>query len=443
MKNSLARNFNLRSLLFFALPTIVMMVFMSLYTMVDGVFVSRFVGTDALSAVNIVFPLVSVVIAVGIMLATGASAILAKEMGQGQDTLSRKHFSFIILVGLVLGLLISVAGFLFLPEMLLLLGANEVLYTLCHEYTWVLLWFVPMAVLQMLFQTLFVTAGRPGLGLIVTVAGGVANIVLDYVFIVPMGMGISGAALATGIGYSIPAVFGVFYFALNRKGTLYFVKPVFDGKMLLKSCTNGSSEMVTNLSTAVTTYLFNILMLRYVGEDGVAAITIVLYAQYLLTAVFLGYSTGIAPVVSYNFGSRNTNQLKKVFKISLLFIGVVSLLTFAMAHLFSRVITGVFTPPGTAVFELTISGFHIFAFAFLFMGVNIFASALFTALSNGKVSALLSFVRTFVFIVAALLLLPQVIGLTGIWLAIPLAEGLGLFFSLVFLGKKRKGYGYA
>ncbi len=442
-KNSLAQKFNFGSLIKFSLPTIVMMVFMSLYTMVDGAFVSRLIGTSALSAVNIVFPLVSVVIAVGVMLATGASAILAREMGQGELHRARQHFTFIILVGLAMGLLISLLGFSFSRPLLQLLGANESLYPLCRSYLLALLWFVPAGVLQMLFQTLLVTAGRPGLGLAVTLAGGIANIVLDYLFIGPLQMGIAGAAIATGIGYCIPAVFGLLYFTLKRCGTLFFVQPRFDGPMLLASCTNGSSEMVTNLSTAVTTFLFNIMMMRYLGEDGVAAITILLYAQYLLVAVYLGYATGVAPVISYNYGCQNTGQLRRVFKTSLWFIGGLSLLTFAAASTLAQPIVSLFAPQGSAVFSLAVEGFRLFSFSFLFMGVNVFASALFTAFSNGKVSALLSFLRTFVFIVSSLLVLPQFIGVTGIWLAIPLAELLGVLFSAFFLASRRKRYQYA
>ena len=285
MNNTLAQQFNFRSLLQFSFPTIVMMIFMSLYTMVDGVFVSRFVGTNGLSAVNIVYPVISIVVAVGVMLATGGSAVIARKMGEGRGGEAKQDFSMIVLVGIFLGISISLAGLIFIHPLLRLLGSNDAVYGLCYDYAFVLMFFIPAGVLQMLFQTLLVTAGKPVLGLGITVLGGVANIVLDYVFIVPMEMGISGAAAATGIGYSIPAVFGLIYFALYRKGSLCFVRPVWRREVLFKSCGNGASEMVTNLSTAVTTLLFNVIMMRTLGENGVAAITIVLYAQYLLTAV--------------------------------------------------------------------------------------------------------------------------------------------------------------
>ena len=443
MNNTLAQQFNFRSLLQFSFPTIVMMIFMSLYTMVDGVFVSRFVGTNGLSAVNIVYPVTSIVVAVGVMLATGGSAVIARKMGEGRSGEARQDFSMIVLVGIFLGISISLAGLIFIHPLLRLLGANDAVYGLCYDYAFVLLFFIPAGVLQMLFQTLLVTAGKPVLGLGITVLGGVANIVLDYVFIVPMEMGISGAAAATGIGYSIPAVFGLIYFALYRKGSLCFVRPVWRREVLFKSCGNGASEMVTNLSTAVTTLLFNVIMMRTLGENGVAAITIVLYAQYLLTAVYLGYATGIAPVFSFKYGCSDNRQIRKIFRISVCFILGCSAVSLGIALLFAGPIVTIFAPEGNPVYALAVHGFHLFSLCFLFTGVNIFASALFTAFSNGIISALLSFLRTFVFIVLGLLIMPEVIGVDGVWLAIPVAELLGMIVSLIFLWKKRNFYHYA
>lgn len=443
MKNPLAKKYTAFGLLRFTLPTIVMMVFMSLYTMVDGVFVSRFIGTTALSAVNIVFPVVSLVVAVGVMLATGASAVVATKMGEGKNRRAMENFTFITLVAIAAGLLILAAGQLFLAPLLRVLGANADVWQYCWDYARMLLWFTPLAILQMVFQYFFVVAGKPGLGLAATVAGGVANIALDWAFIVPGGMGVAGAALATGIGYAIPALFGLFYFAFKRGGSLRFVRPKWDGPALLHSCTNGASEMVTNLSMAVTTLLFNQLMMRYLGPDGVAAITIVLYAQYLLTSIFLGYSSGVGPLISYNHGSGDTDTLKRLFKISMGFILLTSLAVFALSLLLRHQIVSVFAPAGGPVYALAIHGFLLFSLCYLFMGLNIFSSALFTALSNGKVSAIISFLRTFVLLVAFLLLLPLAWGVDGIWLAIPLAELAGVLISLGFLAGKRRVYQYA
>lgn len=440
--NGIAQEFNLISLLRFVAPTVVMLVFMSLYQMVDAVFVSKFVGENALSALNIVYPFPSIVIAVSIMLATGGSAIIARNMGEGKEKEAKENFSFIVLVGAVIGVAIATAGILFIEPLIYMLGATPSLYDYCYEYLFILVLSVPLSVFQMLFQSFFVTAGKPHLGLTLTVLGGVANIVLDYVFIVLCGFGVSGAALATSIGYSIPGLFGLIYFAVSRKGTLYFVKPVFRWGVLFKCCINGSSEMVNNLAVAVTTFLFNVLMLKYAGEAGVAAITIVLYAQFLMTSAFMGFSNGIAPVVSFNYGSGNVRQLKKIFKISVWVIAVVSAAVFVIAETCSDVVIMVFTPAGSEVFGLTKYGFAIFSFSFLCTGMNIFASALFTAFSNGKISAILSFLRTFVFLTACLLFLPLFWGVDGIWLAVPVAEVMALFVSVYYLVRFKKVYQY-
>lgn len=440
--NRLSQDFTIPVLLKFTAPTAVMLVFMSLYQMVDGAFVSRYVGEDALSALNIVYPVPSIIIAFSIMLATGGSAIIAKNMGEGKMQTARENFSFIVSVGFVLGMSFAVLGFIFLNPLLKILGTTPSLYSYCHDYLLILVLAAPLSVFQMLFQNFFVTAGKPQLGLVVTVIGGLSNIVLDYLLIVSCHMGVTGAALATTIGYSIPAIFGLCYFAVDRKGTLYLVKPIFRKRILLNSCANGSSEMVNNLSVAITTFLFNALMLQYAGEAGVAAITIVLYSQFLMTAVFMGFSSGIAPVVSYNYGSRNTEQLQKVFRNSLFVVVVISGIVFLLAKFCSDPVIGIFVKSDSQVFQITKHGFSIFSISFLFTGINIFSSALFTALSNGKVSAILSFLRTFVFLVICLLSLPIVWKMDGIWLAVPVAEILAICASIYYIVKLNKVYRY-
>ena len=294
MTNSIAQKFNVFTLLKFAFPTMVMMVFMSLYTIVDGIFVSRFVGSNALSAVNIVYPVLNLLFACGIMLSTGGSAIVARQIGEKREQEARENFSLLAAVSVLIGIVILAFGLLFLEPLCRVLGATPVIMEDCKIYLGVLLGFGPLTMLQMFFQVFFVTAGKPGLGLVLTISGGVANMVLDYVLMGPMEMGVLGAALATGFGQAIMAVAGVGYF-FWVKGSLHFVKPVFRGQILLQSCGNGSSEMVSNLSTAVVTFLFNITMLSLVGEDGVAAITIVLYGQFLFTSLYLGFSMGVGP----------------------------------------------------------------------------------------------------------------------------------------------------
>ena len=309
-----------KNVISFTMPTIIMMVFMSVYQMVDGVFISNIIGTNALSAVNIVFPVISFLIGVSIMLGTGGSAIIAKNLGEDKPDKARRQFTLIILTGIVVGIVTAIIGVIFIDPIVRILGATETIYQYCIDYLFILCLAAPFAVLQMLFSCFFPAAGKPRLGLTVISIGGIANIILDYLFMAVLDMGIKGAALATSIGYAIPAIFGLFYFALSKKSLLYFEKPELDFKMLLFTCANGSSEMVTNLANGVTTFLFNYMMMKFIGEDGVAAITVALYAQFLLSAVFMGYSNGIAPVISFNYGAQDIPSLKKLIKISLVFI---------------------------------------------------------------------------------------------------------------------------
>lgn len=442
MSNSLGKNHTLFSLLRFVFPTMVMMVFMSMYTMVDGIFVSRFVNTAALSAINIVYPICNVIIAIAIMLATGGSAVIAKKMGENKLEEARQNFTLITVIGIGIGFVIMFVCLVFLEDLIRILGANENIIDYCRDYATVFLYFTPLGILQALFQYFFVTAGKPNFGLILTILGGLANIVLDYVFIALWGMGVAGAAVATGIGMAIPAVAGLVYFTFFRKQTLYFVKPKADGKAIWQTCLNGSSEMVTNVSIAVVTFLYNMVMMRYLGEDGVAAITILLYAQFFLTSLYMGFSMGVAPIVSFHYGSKNKVQQKKIFKYCIGFIGVCSVLTYAICNVFAPNLTAVFAEKGSNVYQIAMNGFRIFAVSFLFSGINIFASALFTAFSNGKVSAIISFLRTFVFITAGLLLLPFIFGLDGAWLAMTAAEFLAMLVSVGCLIKYRKKYEY-
>lgn len=442
MDNALAKQYNTASLLRFALPNMVMMVFMSLYTIVDGMFISQFVGTLALSAINMSYPLNSLELAVGIMLASGGSAIIARELGEGKENAARRDFSCVVAVSLILGILFMVLGNLFLDGILSLLGTSEAQFPYCRDYTRILLLFAPAYFLQTAFQTLFVTAGRPGLGLGLTVAGGLANIALDWLFMGPMDMGVTGAAVATVIGYCIPAAVGVAFFFRSRKGSLYFTPFRIRRRMLLQTCGNGSSEMVTNIANAITTLLFNLIFLEFWGEDGVASITIVMYFQFVFTAVFFGFSMGVAPVVSYKYGAQDISQLKKIFRSCLEFVLLCSLGMYLLSRLIIGPCLTLFTDADSTVYAITMEGFPLYAVSFLFMGIGIFAASLFTALSDGVVSAVISFARTFVFLVGMLLMLPRLWNGTGVWLAVPAAELLGLAVSVFFLVWGRKKYQY-
>lgn len=418
-----------RNILRFAFPTIVMMVFMGLYTIVDTIFVARFVSTDALSAINIVCPVINLTVGLGTMIAAGGSAVVSRKMGAGLEQEAKEDFTLLVLAAAGIGAAILICGTLWLNPILLALGASERLLPFCRDYLGLLLLFLPANVIQTVYANLFVTAGKPGLGFGLSVLAGLANILLDYIFIVPGGMEIRGAALGTGLGYLIPAAAGTVFFFRNR-GALSFVKPRWRGALLTESCLNGSSEMVGQLAAALTTFLFNLTMMERLGEDGVAAVTIMIYSQFLLNTLFIGFSMGVAPVIGFHYGSGNRKQQRKILSICIRFLAAASLLIFALSISGGPLVVRMFTPDASRVYEIAAAGFPVFSVSFLFCGFNIFISALFTALSNGKVSAVLSFLRTFGLLCGGILLLPRLFGITGVWMAVPMAEGIMFFVSL-------------
>ncbi len=439
--NTLGQKWSAGSLFRFAFPTIVMMIFMGLYTIVDTVFVAQFVNTDALSSINIVCPVINVTVGLGTMIATGGNAIVSRKMGAGENQEAREDFTLLIIIGAVIGFVILLGGTICIDKLIYVLGASELLFPYCKDYLLTLFLFIPANVLQTLFSNLFVTAGKPGLGFVLSILAGVANIILDYVFIVLCSLGIQGAALGTGFGYLIPTVAGLVYFTWN-KGALSFTKPKLKWAVIKESCFNGSSEMVGQLATAITTFLFNNTMMDLMGEDGVAAITIIIYSQFWLNTLYIGYSMGIAPVIGFNYGNKNRIQQKKVFHISMRFIASASVLVFAISMFGGQCIVRLFADDTSEVYRIAANGFTIFSFSFLFCGLNIFTSAMFTALSNGKVSAVLSFLRTFGLLAGGILLLPRIWGITGVWLAVPIAEGIMFVVSVLCLIHYRKKYSY-
>lgn len=436
MSNSIGRKFTPFTLFKFALPSIMMMMFMSAYTIVDGIFISNLIGSNALSATNIVYPVINVAMAVGVMLATGGSAYVAKEMGEGKNKEANRHFTFIFLVEILAGVVIMVITLVFTEPICRLLGADDSIINYAVDYLRYAVIFAPACLLQAFYQSFFVTAGSPNLGLVMIIAAGITNAILDYVFMGIAGMGIMGAAIATGIGQSIPAIGGTLYFAIKRKG-LCFNKILVDFKMLGKTCINGSSEMVTNISQGIVTIAFNIIMMKIIGASGVAAITILLYAQFLFNSFYYGFSLGTAPIISFQHGADNKEYLRSTCRMSRGFILAFSVIIFVVSILASRHVVRVFVSPTDSVYNLAIEGFRIFAFSFLFSGYNIFASSMFTALSDGKSSAVISFSRTFLFCFITLLVLPEVFGVMGVWLAIPVAEFATLFVSIWFSRRKK------
>ena len=420
MNTSFDQNFTPFSLLKFASPSIIMMIFMSLYTIIDGIFVSRFVGSNALSSINIVYPIINIAIAIATMLGTGGNAVIGKYLGEGKPSVARKSLTQFVVLCIGISVVFLVLSQVFLTPISRFLRASDLLLSDCKSYLSISMFFIPACMLQCIFQSFFVTAGKPGLGLLLMIGAGILNMILDYILIVPCGLGVSGAALATGIGQCVPAIFGLCFF-LFSKGDLHFCRFSLNIREILTACYNGSSEMVSQLSNAIITFLFNIVMMRLAGEHGIAAITILLYGQFLFNAFYLGFSIGISPIVAFQYGAENKEKLHTIYKISFLFVIASSIIIAVAAIVLSPSIVTIFTKdPKT--YELAATGFQIFSINFLFSGISITSSGFFTALSNGSVSAIISFCRSLGFIVLSLLILPNFLGIIGAWIAIPVAE---------------------
>ena len=430
-----------RNILRFVFPTIVMTVFNTFYTMVDGLFVSNLIGTAALSAINLTAPAIGLITAVSGMLATGGSAVVMKKMGEGREEEARQDFTLLILTNAVVGAVMMALGYGLMDVLLGSMGLSPEVFGYCHAYLSDYLLFTIPILLMYNFSLYLIAADRSRLSLICTVAGGVSNIVLDYVLIAMAGLGIRGAAVATGLGYSLTAAAGLLVFR-KRDSLLHFQKPVFRGGVLFHASANGLSELATSLVSGITTLLFNLAMLKYIGEDGVAAITIIMYVLMFVSALFIGYSYGAAPMISYYHGEGNHEKLKKLVRFSVRFILGASALCAAVSALATPALVGVFTRPGSPVYALAVTGNRLCSIALLFLGLNVFASSMFTALSNGVVSAVLAFSRSFLFTVACVQLLPLLLGVTGVWLATPAAELLGLLMSAALLARHQKRYGY-
>lgn len=441
MENALEKKITLVSLVKYTFPTVIMMVSFSLYTIIDGMFISNFVGADALSSVNIVYPVINILIGIGVMFATGGSTIVAKAMGENKNKKAREYFTFITVSAVILGLIVEIICLIFMKDIIYMLGATEPLYFKCREYLLFMIIFTPFIILKLYFDYFLVTAGVPKLGLISSISGGVINIVLDYVLIAQFNMGVRGAALATCIGYILPSLVGLIYF-FNKNNMLHFVKFKFSFKIILDTCSNGMSEMVSQISSSLTTILFNIVMIKFLGADGVAAIAIMLYIQFLLNSAYLGFTSGTAPRISYNFGKEDEEQVEKLVKYSIIIISVFAIATFILSRVSAEILISLFATKGSNLFDIAYNGFMIFSVGFLISGFNIFISGMFTSFSNGKVSAIVSFLRTFGFFLLGMAILPKVMGVNGVWFVVPFAEISTIIVSFVFMYKYRKAYLY-
>lgn len=431
----------LKNILIFAVPTIAMSVFMSFYTMVDGLFVANLINTQALSAINLTAPVIQLVTAISTMLATGGSAVIMRKMGEKKEHEARQDFTFLILVNVAVGLVMCGAGYLLTGRIFGTTNLSPEVSGYCVDYLRHYLLFTVPILLMNNFTLYMIASEKAALSLVCSVTGGVLNMVLDYVLIAVCDLGITGAAVATGLGYSVTAVAGLFVFS-RKSSLLHFTKPAFRLPVLLSAASNGCSEMATALVTGIVTLAFNATMLHYVGEDGVAAITIIMYVLMFASSLYTGYSYGVAPMLSYYYGEGNRKKLKRLVSVSLRVIAVISLATTALSLLATDPLVGVFAQPDNPVYALAAAGNRICSIALLFIGFNIFASGMFTALSNGVVSAVLAFSRSFVFMLAAMAILPAILGIPGIWLATPAAEGMALVLSAVMFFKHRKRYQY-
>lgn len=440
----LSDHFKFSTLIRFTLPSIAMMIFTSIYGVVDGFFVSNFVGEIEFTAVNFIMPFLMMLGGIGFMFGTGGCALIAKTMGEGEGEKAKRHFSLLIYVSAALGVLLAVLGILFLPSITTLLGATGQLHASCVLYGRVILLALPALLLQYEFQSFFVAAERPKLGLIVTLAAGVTNMALDALFMAVFDWGIVGAAAATAISQCVGGILPLFYFVASKTSPLRLVRTRFDGKALLYTCINGSSELLSNISMSLVGMLYNTQLLHYAGEQGIAAYGVLMYVNFMFLSVFIGFSVGSAPLISYHYGAKNHAELKNLFKKSLLLIIGVSLAMLVISQLLGTPLSAIFVGYNAELLAMTVHGFRIFSFSFLFAGLAIYGSAFFTALNNGLISALISFLRTLVFQIAAVVLLPLIMPapLDGIWLSVVVAEFVAAALSTLLMLLLRRKYHY-
>ena len=442
MKIQLSDHFSYSKLIKFTLPTIAMMIFTSIYGVVDGVFVSNCVGSDAFAAVNLIMPIIMILGSVGFMIGTGGSAIVSKTLGEGKKEKANEYFSMLVYLCVVSGVILSVIGIIFTGPIAVLLGAKGSIAKDCVTYGRTVFFMLTGLFLQNAFQSFLVVAEKPKLGLFVTLLAGFTNMFLDFLFVYVLRFGVFGAALATGISQFVGSVIPIIYFAGGKNNVLKLTKCRFNKDIIIKTCINGSSEMVTNMSMSLVNILYNMQLMKYIGTNGVVAYGIIMYVGFIIVGTYMGYAVGSAPVISYHYGAGNKDELKNLFKRSLTIIIVSSVVMTLIAEIIAGYLAGIFVSYDNNLLELTTEAIRIYAVSYLISGINIFASSFFTALNNGVVSAVISFMRMFVFQIVMILLLPVVLGISGIWTAVIAAEVLSVVISVLFLVKNRKKYSY-
>ena len=444
MKIQLSEHFTYNKLLRFVFPSIVMMIFTSIYSVVDGLFVSNFVGKTALASINLIFPFLMGLSALGFMIGTGGSAIVAKTLGEGDPKRANSYFSMLVYVTTIGGIILALLGMLLVPSVVSFLGAEGELLSNCILYGRISFISMPAFMLQNVFQSFFVTAEKPKLGLAVIITAGVTNMILDLLFVGILGFGLAGAAVATVCGEMIGGLFPIFYFSRKNSSLLRLGKTQFNGRILMQTCVNGSSELMTNLSSSIVNSLYNIQLMKFAGENGVAAYAAIMYVNFIFIAIFLGYSIGSAPIISYHYGAGNDGELKNLYKKSLQLVGSWGILLFVLAQFLATPLAKLFVGYDSTLLAMTQTGFRIYSLVYIINGFNIFGSSFFTALSNGVVSAVISFLRTLVFQIGAVFILPIVFGgINGIWSSVTVAELLTLCITITFFVRQRRKYHYA
>ena len=444
MQIKLSDHFTYGRLLRFTFPSIAMMIFTSIYGVVDGFFVSNFAGKTPFAAVNLIMPLLMIVATVGFLFGTGGTAIVSNVLGQGDRERANRYFSLFTYLSLGLGIFFSLLGFVLIRPISRMLGAQGALLENCVVYGRIILLATPFYILQLLFQSFFVTAEKPKLGLAVTVCSGVTNMVLDAVLVtlLPQHHKLAGAAVATSISQAVGSIVPLVYFFRENTSLLRLGPTRYDGGAVAQATINGSSEFMSNISMSLVGTLFNLQLMHYAGENGVAAYGVMMYVSMIFSGAFIGYSIGTAPVIGFHYGAQNHAELKSLLRKSLVLLSILGICMTAAAELMAQPLAQFFVGYDPALMQLTVSGFRIFALCFLFMGFAVFASGFFTALSDGLTSALISFLRTLVFEVAAVLILPKLLGINGIWFSIVAADMLSVVLSFCFLAIKRKKYHY-
>lgn len=442
MNIRLSDHFSYSKLIRFTLPTIAMMIFTSIYGVVDGVFVSNCVGSDAFAAVNLIMPVIMILGSTGFMIGTGGSAIVSKTLGEKKLEKASEYFSMLIYLCIVSGVILSAIGIIFIKPIAGLLGATGDIANNCIIYGRTIFFMMTGLFLQNAFQSFLVVAEKPKLGLAVTLLAGFTNMFLDFLFVYVLRLGVFGAAVATGISQFVGAIIPVIYFASGKNNILHLKKCRFNKDIIIKTCINGSSEMVTNMSMSLVNMLYNMQLMKYIGTNGVVAYGIIMCVGFIFSGTYIGYSVGSAPVISYHYGAGNKKELKSLFKHSIILLVISSVIMTLLAEVLARYLAGIFVSYDNKLLELTTTAIRIYSVSYLISELNIFASSFFTALNNGFVSAAISFLRMFVFQIIMILLLPVIIGINGIWIAVTAAEALALVVSVIFIIINRKKYGY-